>query len=549
VAGNVVEIVVKSRDQSGAGFASAQKRAEGLGSKLGEVGKVAGGFLAAHVISKGFEAFKGFVSGSVKASSDLGESVNAVQKVFGASSRTILDWGKSSANSYGLSQRAFNELATPLGAGLKNAGLSLQDTSKWTVDLTKRASDMASVFNTSVPDALGAIQAGLRGEADPLERFGVGLSAAKVAAEAMAETGKKSASALTAQELVTARLNLIMKQTASTQGDFQQTSTGLANAQRIASAKTEELQAKIGDKLKPVVLAVTQAKLKLVGVVADKLVPAFSAFAGWVGRNAGLVKVLGVAVGGALVAAFVAWAASAAAAAVATIAATAPVLLIGAAIGLLVLGLVKAWKHSETFRAVVTAVFKSAATVVLSMARLMLAAVLGFVGGVLTVMGKMPGPLGAPFRKAAEVVNRFKTSALASLDAAQRKVNEFGAAVNNLPNKKYVDIITRFHTLGIKPSTTAGLAHGGIAGAAAGGIRSNLVRVGERGDELVRLPVGSRVYPHGSAPSGAAGAGWGPPPVVLQVRPGGSGLDRLFVEWLRAAVQVRGGNVQTVLGR
>ena len=56
---------------------------------------------------------------------------------------------------------------------------------------------MASVFNVDVEDALIALQAGIRGESEPLERFGVGLSAAKVESRALADTGKKLTSQLT----------------------------------------------------------------------------------------------------------------------------------------------------------------------------------------------------------------------------------------------------------------------------------------------------------------------------------------------------------------
>ncbi|MQA17739.1 MAG: hypothetical protein GEV09_27820, partial [Pseudonocardiaceae bacterium] len=53
---------------------------------------------------------------------------------------------------------------------------------------------MASVFNVDVSEALDAIQAGLRGEADPLERFGVGLTDAAVRAHAV-ELGLAAAQA------------------------------------------------------------------------------------------------------------------------------------------------------------------------------------------------------------------------------------------------------------------------------------------------------------------------------------------------------------------
>lgn len=93
-----------------------------------------------------------------------------------------------------------------------------------------------------------------------------------------------------------------------------------------------------------------------------------------------------------------------------------------------------------------------------------------------------------------------------------------------------------------------GQAHGGIVGAATGGLQSDLVQVGEHGPELLDLPPGSRVLSNPDSMRHMAAAGGGPQ-VVLQVLPGGGALDRMFVEWLRKSIRDgAGGNVQTYLG-
>jgi phage-related protein len=93
-----------------------------------------------------------------------------------------------------------------------------------------------------------------------------------------------------------------------------------------------------------------------------------------------------------------------------------------------------------------------------------------------------------------------------------------------------------------------GHAAGGITGAAAGGSRSGWSMVGEQGRELVRLPYGSSVHSNPDTER-MLGAGAGGAQVVLQVAPGGSALDRMFVEWLREAVRKGGGgSVQAYLG-
>lgn len=182
-----------------------------------------------------------FAGNAVDAATDLGESVNAVNKIFGTSAKAITDWGEENANAFGLTRSAFNQLATPLGAMLKNSGIAIDQVADSTITLTKRAADMASVFNTDVNVALEAIQAGLRGESDPLEKFGVGLNAAKVEAQAMADTGKTVASSLTDQEKMLARVNLILAQTVDVEGDYAETSDQLANATRNKNARFGEL--------------------------------------------------------------------------------------------------------------------------------------------------------------------------------------------------------------------------------------------------------------------------------------------------------------------
>ena len=255
----------------------AEKSLGGLGGTLGSVGKIATGFLAANVVQSAIGSVTAFASESIKAASSLGESLNAVNVVFKESSQQVLDWGKNNATQFGLSQRAFNELATPLGAMLKNSGMSLDATASTTINLTERAADMASVFNTDVKDALAAITAGLRGEADPLERYGVKLSAAAVEAKALADTGKATAKSLTDQELAAARVALIFDQTKAVTGDFKNTSDGLANSQRIAAAEMETLQAQVGEKMLPAMLELTKAKMALAKVVVDYLLPAMDA--------------------------------------------------------------------------------------------------------------------------------------------------------------------------------------------------------------------------------------------------------------------------------
>jgi hypothetical protein len=253
-----LEAVLSART---ADFDRDMSRSEG---RLKGVGKVAG--------AAGLAIAAGLAVGAKKAindASNLAESVNAVEVVFGDASKQVFAFGDVAARQAGLSMREFNQAVTPIGASLRNVGFSAGETAKASISLTRRAADMASVFNTDVNTVLQAIQAGLRGEVDPLEKFGVGLSAAAVQAHAMELGLAKTTKGLTAQDLAQARVALLMEQTHKLQGDFVNTSGSMANQQRILSAEFENVSAKLGEKLLPAVTAVLDGVLRFVTWLDD----------------------------------------------------------------------------------------------------------------------------------------------------------------------------------------------------------------------------------------------------------------------------------------
>lgn len=93
-----------------------------------------------------------------------------------------------------------------------------------------------------------------------------------------------------------------------------------------------------------------------------------------------------------------------------------------------------------------------------------------------------------------------------------------------------------------------GLAHGGIVGAAGGGIRSGRTLVGEYGAEFADLPPGTMVHPAGTTAAMMAGGGGGGRQevhVTLDVRGGNDD----FATFMRKMVKLYGGgNVQAAFG-
>lgn len=223
---SVLDILIRARDQAssvieGVGD-SATSNIDRIQQKMQRTGTIMSAAVTAPLLLLGNSA--------TDAASDLNESVNAVNVVFGDAADTIHEFGKTSADTAGLSARAFNQLVTPIGAALQNVEFSADDAADASVNLAQRAADMASVLNVDVDEALVAIQAGLRGEAEPLERFGAGMTAAQVTAHALELGLADTAGELDENALAQARLSLIMQNTERFAGDFARTAEEIGRA-------------------------------------------------------------------------------------------------------------------------------------------------------------------------------------------------------------------------------------------------------------------------------------------------------------------------------
>ena len=208
--------------------------------------------------------------GAVEAASNMAEAQSKVNVIFGEGAAEINKFAKTAASKIGQSRQAVMDAAGTFGTFGKAAGLGGKDLAKFSTGFTALASDLASFNNTSPEDAIQAIGAALRGEAEPMRRFGVLLNDATLKAEAMKLGIYDGNGALTDQQKILAAQSAIYKQTADAQGDFERTSSGLANSQRTLKAQFDDMQVSLGQALLPVI---------------DALLPKVKAFADWAANN------------------------------------------------------------------------------------------------------------------------------------------------------------------------------------------------------------------------------------------------------------------------
>lgn len=245
--------ITSAGDQAGRGFTS---RFSGAVKGLAAV--AAGGAIA------------GFFKTAVSGAGDLAETISKTNVVFGKGSDAVLRFASQGAAALGQTKQEALDAASTFGVMGKMAGLTGGDLAGFSTKFTSLATDLASFHNSSPEEAIEAIGAALRGEAEPIRRFGVLLDDASLRAEAMRQGLIKSTNeALTPQQKVLASSALIMRQTADAQGDFQRTSGGLANQQRILRASVTDLVTSLGAGLLPTVNSGIKFVNRFIGQIRD----------------------------------------------------------------------------------------------------------------------------------------------------------------------------------------------------------------------------------------------------------------------------------------
>lgn len=188
---------------------------------------------------------------AVGAASDLSETTNKSNVIFGDSAAEIRAWAQDSARSFGLSRGAALDAASGLGNMLTQLGFTGDAAVATSTSTVQLAADLGSFNNLDTGDVLDRINGALRGEYDSLQLLIPNINAARVEQEAMAATGKANATQLTAQEKAAAVLAIVQRDGAAANNDFAETAGGLANQSKIAQAQFADFQAELGERFLP----------------------------------------------------------------------------------------------------------------------------------------------------------------------------------------------------------------------------------------------------------------------------------------------------------
>lgn len=248
------------------GLDEANKKLQGIQTATQNVQQLGTAFAGVGIAAAGFGVATGFINNATEASSDLNESLSKNEVIFGDVAGEIEKFADSAANGLGQSKVQALDAASTFATFGKSAGLAGDDLVEFSTEFVTLASDLASFNNTTPEDAITAIGAALRGESEPIRRYGVLLNDAALRQEALNQGIYDGEGALSAQQKVLAAGALILKQTTDAQGDFARTSDGLANSQRTLEANQANLNAEMGTIFLPVMKELVNVMKTVIGI-------------------------------------------------------------------------------------------------------------------------------------------------------------------------------------------------------------------------------------------------------------------------------------------
>jgi hypothetical protein len=249
--------------------------------------KVGAGMLAAGALATAA------LYGMAQDASSMAETVDKAAILFGDGFDQVIEFSEGAAKSIGVAKDQALDAASTFAIYGKRAGLAGTELATFSTDLVKAAADMASFNDASLEDTIAAIGAGLRGESEPLQRFGVDTRVAALEAAALEAGLIGVGEKLSANEQPMAVMAAITQQAADQMGNFALTQDSAANQAKQAAAEFQNMRLELGEAALPILRDATSALNTMVGAFNSLPDPMKSAIAQGAVWGTGLLLVGG----------------------------------------------------------------------------------------------------------------------------------------------------------------------------------------------------------------------------------------------------------------
>lgn len=251
------DILIRWTSDSAAAVRDIGRVNKALGTTATTSDKMKAGLARAAVVSKvALAAIAAGATYSAKKAIDQQQAFKGLTTVFKGQASTMQAWASQQAK-VGLSATDAARAASVLGASLQGSGMNAKTAATQTQGLVAIAADLGAVFGDT-QGATEALGAAMRGEYDPLEKYGIALKQSDVNAR-LAQKGQDGLTgAALKQAEALARLELIQQGANTTRGAATDADKTAAQQMEILKATIDNLAASMGEALLPAISGVTE---------------------------------------------------------------------------------------------------------------------------------------------------------------------------------------------------------------------------------------------------------------------------------------------------
>ncbi len=307
-----IEAVLKLKDElskkinvANKSLTKLNRTVEAQQKKLDRIGKntsflnlaksIVGANVAMAAFRKSVTAIEDFTEASIDAAARAEEIQNLFDVSFDSMAADAEDWAQRTQAATGVNDTTLKEFSGTLYNMVSAMGFAKNEAYSLGTGFTELALDTASFFNLPFDVAFQKIQAGLSGEAEPLKRLGILVTENAMNQLEWVKTIKEAGGALTEQQKVVARAELIQRGLSNAQGDLVRTQDSWTNQTRLtAEAWVDFLEVMGGFLTESKTLGFVLAFVTdTINGMSDSVTDNASAFDTWVNTSlTGTLKVL-----------------------------------------------------------------------------------------------------------------------------------------------------------------------------------------------------------------------------------------------------------------
>ena len=232
--------------------------------------------------SFGFTLFSQSVLRFVNSASRQEEILNKFNVVFGRNAQEVRNWANAYGASIGRAETDLLEMSANFQDIFVPMGFVRSEAAELSKGLSQLAIDVASFNNASDADVMNAFQSAIVGNHETVRRFGIVITEATLQQEAMESGIIKTNRALTQEEKVLARVNILLKGSTDAHGDALNTAESYANTVKALQASWTKFSETVGRDLMPVLSQIMNIFITLsplTNVFATRIIELGAAYA------------------------------------------------------------------------------------------------------------------------------------------------------------------------------------------------------------------------------------------------------------------------------